>query len=368
MWRFLRAHKNAKIRCLARTTRADLSSSGTAKPHKSWNLARLYMSFAIAEKPRLPRRTFPLTAMCLLTAFSACDSIHKHPCSTLVMCTRMFAICPPLSCYPQHSALLRGLDHTFGLSLLLWALSFPTVPTLFKPVLPTQTPQLDSHKRPQPEGHRRCAMLYNYIELYYLILVLYFITSDHILAYSSKSYCRSYTSTRTRRGGSCLRGIYIYIYIIRPFSSIELACAVRQPSPCVRAFCESGVLFLMSHLKLHFTSHFSLHSPHTPHFTLHTPHFTLRTALFALHTSLHTSHFTLHTSHFTLHTSHFTLHTSHFTLHTSHCTLLAPHFTLHPSHSTLHLIWALLTLSQLISSHLISSHISSKLSWITSQY
>ena len=167
------------------------------------------MSFAIAEKPRLPRRTFPLTAMCLLTAFSACDSIHKHPCSTLVMCTRMFAICPPLSCYPQHSALLRGLDHTFGLSLLLWALSFPTVPTLFKPVLPTQTPQLDSHKRPQPEGHRRCAMLYNYIELYYLILVLYFITSDHILAYSSKSYCRSYTSTRTRRGGSCLRGIYI---------------------------------------------------------------------------------------------------------------------------------------------------------------
>ena len=64
------------------------------------------------------------------TTFSACDSIHKHPCSTLVMCTRMFAICPPLSCYPQHSALLRGLDHTFGLSLLLWALSFPTVPNL----------------------------------------------------------------------------------------------------------------------------------------------------------------------------------------------------------------------------------------------
>ena len=74
------------------------------------------------------------------------------------MGTRMFAICPPLSRYPQHSALLRGLDHTFG---LLWALSFPTVPTLFKPVLPTQTPQLDSHERPQPEGHRWCAKLYN---------------------------------------------------------------------------------------------------------------------------------------------------------------------------------------------------------------
>ena len=29
-------------------------------------LTRTYMSFAIAEKPRLPRRTFPLTAVCLL--------------------------------------------------------------------------------------------------------------------------------------------------------------------------------------------------------------------------------------------------------------------------------------------------------------
>ena len=63
------------------------------------------------------------------------------------------------------------------------------------------------------------------------------------------------------------------------------------------------------------------------------------------------------------------LRTSHiFTLHTPHYTLHTPHFTLHTSHSTLHLIWALLTLSQLISSHLISSHMSSKLSWITSQY
>ena len=81
----------------------------------------------------------------LFSAFSACDSIHKHPC-LMVMPTRMFAIFPPLSRYPQHSALLRGLDHTFGLSLLLWALSFPTVPTRFKPALPTQTPQLDSHE------------------------------------------------------------------------------------------------------------------------------------------------------------------------------------------------------------------------------
>ena len=149
------------------------------------------------------------------------------------------------------------------------------------------------------------------------------------------------SSTRTRRGGSCLeRNIYIYI---RPFSSIELACAVRQPIPCVHAFCESGLLFHMSHLKLHFALHTShcVFTLHTPHFTLHASHCILHTSHFTVHTShftVHTSHFTLHTSHFTLHTSHFTLHTSHFTLHTSHCTLHAPHFTLHPSHSTLHLI------------------------------
>ena len=55
------------------------------------------------------------------------------------------------------------------------------------------------------------------------------------------------------------------------------------------------------------------------------------------------------------------LRTSHFSLHSSHSTLHTPHF-------TLHLIWDLLTLSQLISSHLIFSHMSSKLSWSTSQY
>ena len=115
---------------------------------------------------------------------------------------------------------------------------------------------------------------------------------------------------------------------------------MRQPSPCVRAFCESGVLFHMSHLKLHFalhTSHCTLHNLHTPHFTLH-----------ASHCTVHTSHFTVHTSHFTVHTSHFTVHTSYFTLHTSHCTLLAPHFTLHTS-------------SHLSSSHLIPAHLFSSL-------
>ena len=118
------------------------------------------------------------------------------------------------------------------------------------------------------------------------------------------------------------------------FSSIELACAVRQPSPCVRALCETGVLFHMSHLKLHVTlptwqsSHFTLHSSHC---TLHTSHCTL----FALHT-LHTSHCTLRTPHFTLHTAHFTAHTSHCTLRTRNVTLHSPHFTLHSSCPTLH--------------------------------
>ena len=120
----------------------------------------------------------------------------------------------------------------------------------------------------------------------------------------------------------------------RPFSSIELACAVRQPSPCVRALCESGVLFHMSHLKLHFALHTSHCTLHTPHCTLHTSHSTLLTS----HCTLPNPHFTLHTPHFTLHTSHFSLLIAFFTLHTSHCTLRAPHFTLHSSHSTLHLI------------------------------
>ena len=123
-------NKNKKTR-----TRADLSSSGAAKLHKIWILARLriHMLFAIAEKPRLPRRIFPLTARCLLdsfSAFSACDTIHRHPCLTLVLCGRMFAICPPLSRYPQHSALLRGLDHTFGLSAALG----PQLPYCTNPV------------------------------------------------------------------------------------------------------------------------------------------------------------------------------------------------------------------------------------------
>ena len=168
------------------------------------------------------------------------------------------------------------------------------------------------------------------------------------------------SSTRTRRGGSCLKDIYKAFLIYR-------TCMRRAPAKPVRA-CTLRKWCPVSHVTFEAPlrpSHFSLHSSHS---TLHTSHFTLHTSHFTLHSSQSTLHTSLHASHCTLHTSHFTLHTSHFTLHTSHCTLHAPHFTLHSSHSTLHLIWALLTLSQLISSHLIPSHMSPKLSWITSQY
>ena len=149
------------------------------------------------------------------------------------------------------------------------------------------------------------------------------------------------------RGGAEV-ALKIYIYI-RLFSSIELACAVRQPSPCVRALCESGVLFHMSHLKLHFALHTSHCTLHTPHFTLHTPHFSLHTALFPIHTSHFTARFPLHTPHFTLHTPHFTLHTPHFTLHSSRPTLHTALFTLRTSSH--------LSSSHLIPAHLFSSHL-----------
>ena len=154
----------------------------------------------------------------------------------------------------------------------------------------------------------------------------------HFINYSPKSmaYHLSFftSSTRTRRGGSCLKNIYKAFLIYR-------TCMRRAPAkPCVRALCESGVLFHMSHLKLHFA--------------LHSPRFTLPTALFPLHTP----HFTLHSPHFTLHTWNFTVHTSHFSL-----LFHIPHFTLHSSRPTLHTaLFTRHTLSHLSSSHLIPSH------------
>ena len=195
-----------------------------------------------------------------------------------------------------------------------------------------------------------------------------FLFGFEVSEFTVRSTCRAAATWQQRalRKKKYIYIYYIYIYIpvvpardgaevalkiyIRSFSSIELACAVRQPSPCLRALCESGVLFHMSHLKLHFalrTSHCSLHTPHctlhTPPFTLHSSHCTLRSQHFTSHCTLKTPHFTLHTSHSTLHTSHctlrtpnFTLHSPHFTLLTSHCFLHTPNFTLHTSHCTLH--------------------------------
>ena len=159
------------------------------------------------------------------------------------------------------------------------------------------------------------------------------------------------SSTRTRRGGSCLKDIYIYktflIYrtcMRRAPAKPVRACTLRKLCPASHVTCEaplrtSHFSLQSSHSALH-TSHSTLHTAllrlHTSHSTRHTPHFTRHTALFALQTShftVHTSHFTVHTSHFslltaffTLTTSHFTLHTALFTPHTSHCTLHTPHF------------------------------------------
>ena len=133
------------------------------------------------------------------------------------------------------------------------------------------------------------------------------------------------SSTRTRRGGSCLKDIYKTFLIYR-------TCMRRAPAKPVRA-CTLRKWCPVSHVTFEAPlrpSHFSLHSSHstlhTSNFTLHTSHFTLHSSQSTLHTSLHASHCTLHTSHFTLHTSHFTLHTALFTPHTSHCTLHTLHF------------------------------------------
>ena len=132
------------------------------------------------------------------------------------------------------------------------------------------------------------------------------------------------SSTRTRRGGSCLKDIYETFLIYR-------TCMRRAPAKPVRA-CTLRKLCPASHVTLEaprHTSHLTVFTLHTAPFAVNTSHFSLHTALSPIHTShstLHTSQSTLHTSHFTLHTPHSTLHTALFTPHTSHCTLHTPHF------------------------------------------
>ena len=54
---------------------------------------------------------------------------------------------------------------------------------------------------------------------------------------------------------------------VGPFSSIELACAVRLPGPCVRALCELVALLLSKNSS--FTLHTALFTLRTSHSTLH---------------------------------------------------------------------------------------------------
>ena len=104
------------------------------------------------------------------------------------------------------------------------------------------------------------------------------------------------SSTRTRRGGSCLR----VILQIRPFSSIELACAVRHPGPCVRDLCEPAALLLFENMTCARPRCNAMPSEHflcSSHYALRTPHFTLHTSHFALHTSSHLTSSQLFSSH-----------------------------------------------------------------------
>ena len=146
--------------------------------------------------------------------------------------------------------------------------------------------------------------------------------------YQSKT--KHTSSTRTRRGGSCLRDIYKTFLIYR-------TCMRRAPAKPVRA-CILRKWCPVSHVTFEAPLRTSRFTLHTSNSTLHTSHCTLPTA----HSTLHSPHFTLHSPHFTLHTPHFTLHSSRPTLHT------AP-FTLHTSSH--------LSSSHLIPAHLFSSHL-----------
>ena len=124
-----------------------------------------------------------------------------------------------------------------------------------------------------------------------------------------------------RSGAEVAIEIYYKTFVIY---TIELACAVRQPGPCVRALREAVARLLSKNMTCTRPRRNATPSKHFPH----------------------TSHCTLHTSHL-----HFTLHTS---SHLRSCELSSPHLT-SPQLFSPHL-----TSSQLFSSHPISSHMSSR--------
>ena len=163
----------------------------------------------------------------------------------------------------------------------------------------------------------------------------------------------TYTSSpRTRRGGSCLKEIYIYKTFL-----IYRTCMRCVPAKPVRA-CTLRKLCRVSHVTFEAplrTSHFSLHSSHS---TLHTSHFTLLlVALCEAVAQMLSKNMTRARPRRNATPSKHFLHTSHCTLHTSHL-----HFTLalRTRHFISQIMWALLTSSPLFSSHPVSSHMSIK--------
>ena len=78
------------------------------------------------------------------------------------------------------------------------------------------------------------------------------------------------------RGGA---EVALKIYI-RPFSSIELACAVRQPSPCVRALCEAVAVLLSKMTCATLRNPGAMQRQAKTFLTLHTALFTLQTGHF----------------------------------------------------------------------------------------
>ena len=76
----------------------------------------------------------------------------------------------------------------------------------------------------------------------------------------------------------------------------ELACAVRQPGPCVRALCEAVAMLLSKNMtcaRPRCNAMSGKHFPHTSHCILHTPHSTLHTCTSSqlISSELFSSHF-----------------------------------------------------------------------------
>ena len=100
------------------------------------------------------------------------------------------------------------------------------------------------------------------------------------------------SSTRMRRGGSCLKILKDILYI-RPFTCVELAYAVHQPGPCVRSVCEWVALLPsrnMTCVRPHCHGMERQAKTFSSFFTLHSAVFTSCTSQATLHlSSIHTS-------------------------------------------------------------------------------